>query len=241
MSCNWCHGHLKPIMADAKPWEETDQGRIHTRSPPFLLMPRCHRCIISPGWLIWHPFPKSVCLYFHLWSCPLPFCYLAGTIAPMSKSSKHIRSHQTAEKTGEAFLSTISIIQMRRQRDRCQKSHASSLRLPLPQPLSVRGCVVKEVRRARWTWVLPSCVKWSVSVLFPYGNIPIAGILLFWYTISYNANKCQIVKPRSFVKECLGMSLCFPIGIESNFDPRLSIFKRPSDEIVNTSSTDVNI
>lgn len=119
MSYDPCHGHCKPNLTHAKPWEETSQCRINARSSPLLLDPFWQVSYIIV--LVWsHPLPKPISLYFDFWPCAF-LSYLAGMLIPMLGSSKHNKSQQSAEKTCKAVHSVIFIFQMRKSRGRWQK------------------------------------------------------------------------------------------------------------------------
>lgn len=108
-------------MVHGMPWEETSQGRIRTRTPHFFSSPFKAGVLTSLHWLILMSISLPVYVYSQFWSCHLPICCLAGTIAPMSRSSKYNRSHKRAEKACDAFQSIISILQVRTERDRWRK------------------------------------------------------------------------------------------------------------------------
>lgn len=98
----------KPVMVESTP------GPLISSHPLLSFCADLFRCLS----------PLPVYLYFQFWSRRLPLCYLAGTIAPMSRSSKYNRSHERAERACEAFQSIISILQVRRtgERDRWRKA-----------------------------------------------------------------------------------------------------------------------
>lgn len=136
-----CHGTdttdiSSPSWFMASLGEETCQGTIHTRTPHFFSSPfKARVWWRNSAGLFWCLFPFPVYLYFQFWSCCLPLCYLAGTIAPMFRSSKYNRSHERAERACEAIQSIISILQVRRERDRWRKALCFQPNvLPYPSP-----------------------------------------------------------------------------------------------------------